>query len=58
MYFDSVQAFLAMGGHGPYVWAAYAISWSVLIALLVQPIRKRRQVLKAIKLRRLRQGDN
>ncbi|SDJ16407.1 heme exporter protein CcmD [Billgrantia gudaonensis] len=31
MAFDSFQAFLAMGGHAPYVWAA----WAVTLALLV-----------------------
>ncbi|MGM0703017.1 MAG: heme exporter protein CcmD [Pseudomonadota bacterium] len=30
MAFDSFQAFLAMGGHAPYVWAA----WAVTLALL------------------------
>ncbi|WP_163577801.1 heme exporter protein CcmD [Halomonas faecis] len=30
MAFESFQAFLAMGGHAPYVWAA----WAVTLALL------------------------
>ncbi|WP_163558040.1 heme exporter protein CcmD [Halomonas sp. NO4] len=31
MAFDTFQEFLAMGGHAPYVWAA----WAVTLALLV-----------------------
>jgi len=26
MYFESIADFIAMGGHGPYVWAAYGVS--------------------------------
>jgi len=51
MYFSSWQALWEMSGHGPYVWSAYAISFFVLITLLVYPLHKQRQVLKAIKLR-------
>ena len=43
MYFENWQALLAMDGHGPYVWAAYAISVAVLIALVVMPLRRQRK---------------
>ena len=33
--FDSVSAFFWMNGHGPYVWAAYAISLSAIVALVM-----------------------
>ena len=31
MYFESFEALLAMGGHGPYVWSAYGIAIAVLL---------------------------
>lgn len=42
-YFDSWAEFVKMDGHGPYVWAAYAITWLVLCYLVISPWwRKRR----------------
>lgn len=35
--------FLAMGGHGLYVWLAYGISFVVLTALGLRPIMARRR---------------
>ena len=35
--------FFAMGGHGLYVWLAYAISLAVLVGLGVKPILARRR---------------
>lgn len=37
--------FLAMGGHGLYVWLAYGIAWTVLIAIGARPILARRRFL-------------
>ena len=37
------MTFLAMGGHGLYVWLAYGITWTVLIALGMRPILARRR---------------
>ncbi|WP_116365092.1 heme exporter protein CcmD [Parahaliea mediterranea] len=51
MYFDSLHAALAMEGHGPFVWGAYAITALVLLTLLVSP------VLRARRLRRELAGD-
>ena len=34
-----LTAFFAMGGHGGYVWPAYALTVVVLVALLVASIR-------------------
>jgi len=43
MYFDSFEEFIAMGGHGLYVWMAYGVvAVSVSIWLLVQTQRRRR----------------
>jgi len=46
--FESIQEFIQMGGHGPYVWSAYVISLSVLIWLIVSPIRRKSKLLKDI----------
>lgn len=32
--FDSLAAFLAMGGHGPFVWGAWGLSAGVILALV------------------------
>ena len=41
--FDSLQDFLQMSGHGPYVWACYGITFVVLLYLVVRPIRRCRR---------------
>ncbi|UZJ45396.1 heme exporter protein CcmD [Marinimicrobium sp. C6131] len=42
-YFDSFGEFLRMGGHGPYVWVCYLITWGTLLYLLLSPgIRRKR----------------
>ncbi len=46
--FSSVSEFLAMNGHGPYVWSAYGISALVLLWLVLVPIRRRRKLLAAL----------
>ena len=43
MQFDSLSAFVAMDGHGVFVWSVYAISLLVMIGLLVAPLRKNNQ---------------
>ncbi|MDO4894563.1 heme exporter protein CcmD [Moraxella sp.] len=44
-YFQSIQAFLAMGGHGFYVWLCYAIVFVAVLALIMYARIERRQVL-------------
>lgn len=44
--FDSFAGFMAMNGHGPFVWAAYGITFAVLVYLLVSPVLQRRQFLR------------
>ncbi len=39
MYFESFHDLWTMAGHGAYVWAAYAITFVTLIALLWVPLR-------------------
>lgn len=53
MYFDSVSEFVAMGGHGFFVWSAYAISALLIIGNIVLAARQQRQVRGEIQ-RRLR----
>jgi heme exporter protein D len=48
MYFDSLEALLHMDGHGPYVWAAYAITCVVLLSMLSLPRRRARQQLQQL----------
>ncbi len=35
--FDSVSAFMEMGGHGPYVWACYALTLAAMVFLVAKP---------------------
>lgn len=43
MQFDSLQALWQMGGHGPFVWSAYAIALATLGSLIWAPLAKRRR---------------
>ena len=49
IYFESWQAAWSMAGHGPYVWAAYAITFAVLGCLIVVPLRRAQQVRDGIR---------
>lgn len=48
MYFDSLSAAMTMGGHGGYVWSAYAITFALLALVIFRPIlssrRQRRDI--------------
>ena len=44
--FDSWAAFIAMNGHGPYVWAAYGITFACLAALVWIPIAQKRRFIR------------
>lgn len=43
--FTDLSAWLAMGGHGPYVWACYGIGFLCLLFLALSPLRARRALL-------------
>lgn len=47
--FDSVADFISMSGHGPYVWACYAITAGCLIYLAVAPLLRRRTILAEVR---------
>ena len=40
--------FFAMGGYAPYVWSVYAIAAVVLVLSVLQPLVRRRAVLKRL----------
>jgi heme exporter protein D len=41
---DSLHEFLAMGGHGAYVWPAFAIAFAILIGMALQAWLQRRRL--------------
>lgn len=46
--FASLQEFLIMEGHGPYVWLAVIVSLAVLVGLVVSPLRQQRKTIDQI----------
>ncbi|MFT4874377.1 heme exporter protein CcmD [Congregibacter sp.] len=60
MYFDSFAAALAMDGHGPYVWSAYALTLVVIALLILLPIVRKRRLLRELRgeHRRNRQAES
>jgi len=58
MYFDNLQAVLSMGGHGVYVWSAYAVTGVVIAAVLIVPMQRRRRLLRdLVDVQRRARGD-
>ncbi len=55
--FHGVAEFLAMGGHGPYVWSAYGVALVVLVWLVVQPLHRRAAILKSVRQVLAREGN-
>ncbi len=43
MYFDSFTDFIAMGGHGLYVWLAYSIALAVIAFNVLSPMLRKKQ---------------
>jgi len=54
--FNSVSEFLAMGGHGLYVWLSYGLGVAIIAANLVLPKLSRNRLLAEQK-RRLRREE-
>lgn len=52
MAFDSLADFLAMGGHGLYVWLAYGSSAFIISVLIALPLIKHRKIKQNIRLRK------
>lgn len=57
MYFHSLADFLAMGGHGFYVWTAYGIATVLVAVHLVLLKRERKQTLQRIRRQLERDAD-
>ena len=51
MYFSNLHQLWTMDGHGPYVWAAYAIVTTVIVLLVGDPLRRRRETLERVRRR-------
>lgn len=56
-YFEDFSAFIAMGGHGPYVWSSYGVTLVVLAWLLVRPLGRKRQLLNQLRRQQRRQAS-
>lgn len=44
MSFDSFDALMRMGGHGGYVWSAYAIALATFLYNWIAPLRRRQRL--------------
>ena len=55
--FDDWQAFIAMGGHGLYVWMAYSAAVALLIANLTGLRAERRRTLRQLRAQAAEGGD-
>lgn len=44
--FETFADFIAMNGHGPFVWAAYGITFAALIFLLLSPVLQKKTFIK------------
>ncbi len=51
MAFESFNEFIAMGGHAPYVWAAWAATAGLMIAIVLHARAERRQLLRNLQRR-------
>ena len=49
--FENFDTFIIMGGHGPYVWAAYGLSLTVMAGLALAPLRRQRVLLADVRQR-------
>lgn len=47
----AVADWLAMGGHGAYVWSAYALSLAALLGICVAPLLRMRALLRRLRRR-------
>lgn len=55
MAFESLSDFLAMGGHAPYVWAAWGLTAALLVGSVLHARAERRQLLRELKRRARRE---
>ncbi|MDI5935881.1 heme exporter protein CcmD [Halomonas kalidii] len=55
MAFASFGEFLGMGGHGPYVWAAWAVTAALLGGIVLHARSERRHLLRNLQRRARRE---
>ena len=55
-YFDSINEFLWMSGHGPYVWGSYALVCIGLVSLVLSAKNARKRFFKQQKQILAREG--
>ena len=48
MYFETLEAAIAMDGHGGFVWSAYGICLLVLFFILLAPRRRQKKILRRL----------
>ena len=48
MQFDSISAFLSMGGYGPYVWLSYGVTFAALGLLIFSSVNHHKKVKQQI----------
>ena len=57
MEFESFQAFLQMGKHGPYVWSSFGIALAIFIGLEWDNRRRKSILVKRMKRQHKRQAN-
>jgi heme exporter protein D len=54
MNWNSLEDFVHMGGHGPYVWGSYAV---VVVVMVLEALLARRRLRRALEQARPEEGD-
>ena len=49
MQFDSLTALWQMGGHGPFVWSAYALALIIMLAIVILPLQRSRRIVAELR---------
>ena len=52
---NSLLEFWQMDGHGPFVWAAVAVTLVVMVVLIIAPIQRRKRLLMNVRAEQQRQ---
>ncbi len=48
MFFEDFASFIAMGGHGQYVWLSYGVAALIVAVNFVSPMLTRKKIIKDI----------
>ncbi len=56
MYFDSIDAFLSMGGYGFYVWLSFGVGFFCLAVLWISSFSTKRNLFKQVMSEQARQA--